>query len=353
MQIEKCVVTPVELSLKQPVRMSAYGEIESVTAVFVRIETRPRKTAWGCAIAHPDLTGESPADVVATCQECAKLVPDLHPTNIEYSLAALAPFVNESPCSACAFDMAFHDLLGLVADMPVHRLLGGYRDRIQTSVTIPIASVKESVESACGYADQGFRMLKIKGGLDADLDVQRVRAIQRVLPDIILRLDADGCYDIQSALNVSRALEGKLEMIEQPTSPDDQGALQQITRLSPIPILADQSVTGPESALKLASERVVDGLSVKVATSGGLRRASQVDAIARAAQIATMVGCVIEPALLIAAGLYFALSSPNVRYVDLDGHLELINDPTVPGFELVEGWLIASDVPGLGCTVEL
>ena len=54
-----------------------------------------------------------------------------------------------------------------------------------------------------------------------------------------------------------------------------------------------------------------------------------------------------------AAGLSFALSSPNVQYGDLDGFFDLVNDPTQPGFRLEEGWLVASDVPGLGCTVAL
>jgi L-alanine-DL-glutamate epimerase-like enolase superfamily enzyme len=66
-----------------------------------------------------------------------------------------------------------------------------------------------------------------------------------------------------------------------------------------------------------------------------------------------MVSCLIEPALLATAGLSFALSSPNVRYGDLDGHLDLIDDPSTPGFHLEDGWLIASDLPGLGCIVNL
>jgi L-alanine-DL-glutamate epimerase-like enolase superfamily enzyme len=78
-----------------------------------------------------------------------------------------------------------------------------------------------------------------------------------------------------------------------------------------------------------------------------------VDAIARAAGMATLVSCLIEPALMIAAGLSFALSSPNVRFCDLDGHLDLENDPSLPDFKLEDGWLVAGDVPGLGCSVNL
>jgi hypothetical protein len=77
------------------------------------------------------------------------------------------------------------------------------------------------------------------------------------------------------------------------------------------------------------------------------------DGVARAVGLVMMVSCLIEPALLTAAGLSMALSSPGVGYADLDGYLDLTNDPTIPGFRLEDGWLVATDVPGLGCTVEL
>ena len=353
MQIIKAEVIPVEIKLSQPVRFAGLPQIERITAIFVRLETRDGYNAWGCTVAHPHLTGESPEKVIRACRHCADKVPDLNPLNMEYSLAELAPVMGGSAAVSCAFDLAFYDLLGLAADMPLYRLLGGYRNRIQTSVTIPLASVPESVEMAAGRARQGFRILKVKGGVEPDEDVQRIRAIHRALPSMILRLDADGGYTVEQALEVARALKGELEMLEQPTPAGDLGALRQVTKNSPMPVLADQSLTGPGSALELASQRAVNGLSVKLATCGGLSCARQVDAIARAARIATMVGCTIEPALLIAAGLSLALSSPNVRYGDLDGHLDLLDDPSRPGFTLRDGWLTASEVPGLGYTVEL
>lgn len=353
MQITRAEVIPVQLRLKQAVHMALLPAIDQVTAIFIRIETREGRDAWGCAVAHPGLTGEEPEDVIHVCHKCADLVPDLHPTNVEFSLSQLAPLTTKTPSALCAFDLAFHDLLGLASGLPLYRLLGGYRNRIQTSATIPLASVQESVEWAEMRACDGFRMLKIKGGIDPDEDVRRIRAIHRALPEHVLRLDLDGAYTVQQALDVTRALEGRLEMIEQPVHSDDLEGLRQVTQHSTIPVIADQSITGPESAFEIAAQKAADGICVKLASCGGLRCARQMDAISQAARMSTMVSCVIEPALLIAAGLSFALSSPNVQFGDLDGHLDLVDDPTLSGFHLEEGWLIATDVPGLGCTVEL
>ncbi|RPJ50565.1 MAG: dipeptide epimerase, partial [Chloroflexi bacterium] len=166
-------------------------------------------------------------------------------------------------------------------------------------------------------------------------------------------LDADGGYTPQQALDVANVLGDILEMLEQPIPAGDLAALRQVKELSPVPILADQSVRGPSSALELAANHTVDGLSIKLATCGGLRCARQIDAIARAAHLDTMVSCFVEPALLISAGLSLALSSPNVRYGDLDGYLDLTNDPSEAGFSLEDGWLVAKDVPGLGYTVNI
>jgi L-alanine-DL-glutamate epimerase-like enolase superfamily enzyme len=143
-------------------------------------------------------------------------------------------------------------------------------------------------------------------------------------------------------------------MLEEPIAASlGIASLVEVTRHSPVPILADQSVRGAVAALEIAAQHAANGVSVKLSTCGGFRCARQVEAIARAAQLLTMVSCLNEPALLTAAGLAFALSSPGVRYGDLDGHFDLANDPSRPRFILEDGWFIASETPGLGCTVDL
>ncbi len=354
MQISHVRLVPVEMDLSPPYRAANLpGEVTRIGCLFVRIETRSGRAAWGCAVFDPARTGETIEQVTSVCQACADRALDLNPLNTEFALAELASLTEETPSARGAFDMAFHDLLGLEAGLPLYRLLGGYRSRIQTSITLSLNPIKETVEAARKRAAQGFRILKLKGGLDPEEDVRRVLAVRDALPNLTLRLDVDEGYTIQQALDVARRLDGMLEMLEQPTPAGNLQALREVTRRSPIPILADESLTGPASALELVSQRAAHGVSIKLATCGGLHCARQVDAIARAAGIATMVGCVNEPALLIAAGLGLALSSPNVRYGDLDGHFDLLEDPTVPGFRFQDGWLIASEMPGLGCTVDL
>lgn len=353
MQLTHAEVTPIELKLHSPIHMAHQPTIEIVTAIFVRLETRRGQSAWGVTVSHPALTGDTPAEALKTAHACAQRIPDLHPLNIEFTLATLAPICEMHPSVLCAFDLALHDLLALAADMPLYRLLGGYRDRIQTSITLPLAALDEMVDNARRRVAQGFRILKLKGGLNPVTDVECVRAVQRALPGIRLRLDADGGYDVRTALEVARSLEGKIEWLEQPTPAGDLQALREVTLRSPTPILADQSACGPASALQISAGRCANGLAVKLASCGGLAPARQVEAIARAGRLSILASCLVEPAMLTAAGLAFALSSPAVQFGDLDGFLHLADDPSLPGFTLHEGQLIASDVVGLGYSVNL
>lgn len=352
MQIIKTEVIPINLKLRHSVQMAGLPLITDATAIFIRLETRSGLSAWGCTVTDTFRTDETPDEALRMCRECAALVPDLNPLIIENALDELVRKLSPSVGVLCAFDLAFHDLLSLAADMPLYRLMGGYRNRIQTSVTIPVSPVDETVDTAQRRARQGFRILKVKGGMDPDEDVRRLQALHAALPNHTLRLDADGGYSVQQALDVARALKDVLEMLEQPAPAGDLNGLRQITELSPVRVLADQSLTDPISALHLASNRIADGLSIKLAACGGLRNARLIDSIARAAKMTTMVSCFIEPALLISAGLSIALSSPNVAYGDLDGYLDLIDDPSQAGFTLEDGWLVAREVPGLGYSMQ-
>ena len=113
--------------------------------------------------------------------------------------------------------------------------------------------------------------------------------------------------------------------------------------------MADESMRGPDDALRLVASRGTDMLNVKLMKVGGIGEAQRVAAIAGAAAMPVMVGCMDESALAIAAALQLALASPRVTLADLDGHLGLEDDPFAGAVLLRAGSLYPSARPGLGC----
>lgn len=85
-----------------------------------------------------------------------------------------------------------------------------------------------------------------------------------------------------------------------------------------VAVMVDESLVTPDGAVRLAAGPLVDFVNIKLAGVGGIKTARRIDTIAKDAGIGSMVGCMDEIALGIAARLHFALGRPNVRYADLD-----------------------------------
>lgn len=350
MKITRVEAEPVTMRLTEPYTI-AYETVETTTNVFLTIETDAGITGRGCAAPDAHVTGESADSVMKAVNEI--ILPSIKgsdPLRSARLLERLKTNLGPQPSALAAVDMALHDILGKKTGLPLWKLLGGFRDRIQTSITIGIMPEKESVERARHWVNEGFRCLKLKGGFDVDSDIGRVRSVRESVGDKIeIRFDANQGFTVEDALKfVNETKKAKIELIEQPTPVGQPDLLGRVTSGVSIPVMADESLMTLRDAFRLARKDLVDMVNIKLMKVGGIAEALQINAVARSARYEVMVGCMDESALGIAAGLHFALARPNVLYADLDGHIGLEGDPAAEAVILRNGTLYPNNKPGLG-----
>lgn len=350
MKIVRVECWSVELPLREPYTI-AYESVERVTNIFLRLVTNRRIAGHGCAAPDRAVTGETPESVTRCILEIVEpVLRGTDPLRRMRILEQLAEPLGEQPSARAAVDMALHDLLGRAAGIPLWKLLGGFRDRMRTSVTIGILGEEETLARAREWTARGFRALKLKGGRDVDSDIARVRRVREAVGEgIELRFDANQGYTVADSLRfVEETRAARLELLEQPTPGAQFADLEQVTQMVPLPVMADESLKTLRDAFRLARGELVDMVNIKLMKVGGIVEALRINSVARAAGLEVMLGCVDEAALAIAAGLSVALARPNVAYADLDGHLALVGDPSSDAVVLRDGILFPAAGPGLG-----
>ena len=350
MKITNVISSLHSLKLSEPYTV-AYESFDLCEIVFTEITTDQGATGRGCAAPDIHVTGESASAVLQSMNRITE--PSLRGRDVfEYGqiMEDLKQLLPDEPATRSMVDMALHDLIAQKAGVPLYKLLGGYRKSIPTSITIGIQPLESTLSMALRYTKQGFRILKIKGGLDVQDDIERINKVREVIGKrISIRFDANQGYSLQDSLNFIKGVrKADIELLEQPVKKNNIDFLRTLTHTTDMPVMADESLLSLNDAFLLSKDRSTDLINIKLMKTGGILEAMHINSVARAAGIGVMVGCMDESALGIAAGLHFALSRPNILYADLDGHLDILEDPFHGMLSIVEGNLIPPETSGLG-----
>lgn len=311
---------------------------------------------FGVGNASPsDVTHETRETIELFLDEAAKRVRGTSEDDLQSLHELLDSIAPGNTSAKAAIDMAIHDMLAKRDERPVYEWLGGRGDgRMMTDMTVGIEDIDETVRRAARSCGEGFRALKLKVGLDLEQDILRVAAVRDAVGSgVELRVDANQGYDVEQAVRFCEEMDTLgVALVEQPVDADDYAGLKAVRKRSRVPIMADECLRTIADAKRVAAEGAADIINIKLMKSGGMHPARAIDAIAKDAGMTTMIGCMGEIQLSIAAGLHFALSSDNVKYVDLDSHFSMIDDPS-SGLTFEDGLIGVSGLPGLGIRTDM
>ena len=355
---KKLKITDVEIflfdiPLTSPFRI-AIGEMTAANDLLVRVRTDQGVTGLGEACPFPPITGETQATNAAAAKAIRDMIIGKDPLAIDDLVRLIGPIVHSNPSAVAAFDMAFFDILGKVAGLPLFRLLGGTKSVFETDITTSIDTLEKMTAESKKYADMGYKTLKVKVGLDPDEDFARLEAIRSAVgPKMAIRIDANQGWTVPQAIYGLRKMAPlAIQFCEQPVLASDTAGLSAVRAQSPISIMADEALFGPADAVKLIRAGACDCFNIKVMKAGGLLNSIRIAHIADAANMRCMVGCMLETRLALTAAAHVVASQANIVYADLDGNSEHVEDPIVDGMTVKAGTLTLPEKPGLGCDVD-
>lgn len=187
---------------------------------------------------------------------------------------------------------------------------------VGVNATIPSLGPAAAAEAARQLVEAGFTTLKLKAGAERETEVlvDRVRAIRLAVgPDIRLRLDVNGAWDLVTAEDRLEALvRFAIEYVEQPLPAHEIEMLAELRRRVRIPVAADEAAESVRAVRELLAADAVDVIVVKPARVGGPAAVGEIAEMAAACGVPIVISTLFETGVGIAAALSMAAGLPEI-----------------------------------------
>ena len=299
----------------------ATGTMHYAQNLFIRVHTDEGYYGVGECSAFPMIAGETQATCFEMAKDFAAIWKNKSASAIGERMEELHLATAFNATAKSAFDMAIYDLASRSANKPLYEYLGGTKQKkLETDITVGIGDPLKMAEQALLFIKQGFRIIKVKLGKQPAEDIERIRSIRQHIPDeVVLRVDANQGWTFDAALQVLQAIgNSNVAFCEQPMRTYDDHRLPELRKLSPIPIMADESVFNHYDALRLIRNGACDYVNIKFAKSGGIAEALKINTVCEDHNIPCMMGGMLESRVALTAFAHFALACDNVVFNDMD-----------------------------------
>ena len=276
-------------------------------------------------------------------------------------------------------DIALWDIAGKAAKLPVYRLLGACRDRVEAYASGGFYQEGKSADDlageAEGYRARGFRGMKMKIGrnpstqthlrhlaanarmceVEPEADIERVAAVRGALgPQAKLMVDVNCAWSPSFAIEMGRALEPyKLYWIEEPVATDDIDGSARVADALATPIAGYETEIGLYGFRELITRGAVDIVQPDIAWTGGFSEGRRIAALAQAHHL-MVAPHAFGGAVLLAASLHFAAAIPNALMLEFDQNPNGLRDELLkePIRADADGMIGLPERPGLGVELD-
>ena len=362
LRIEKLTGQVLSLSLASPL-VTGRGTYDAREVLIVTCELTVRDdgretriTGFGEAAPLPGWSSEDLETCVETLQKInAPLQLEVRDPEVP-DLDALLSTLVDTPTLRAAVELSILDALSRHLQLPLRQLLSGpsgeFVNQIAVQTTIGSSDIETTCSAARAAVDAGAKAVKIKVGATSQAeDLTRIKALRESFPEVRLRLDANGAWSAEEALNfINKAAPLQIDLIEQPLPSGGEEALLALARESSIDIAADESCTSISKTRTLIDSGI-DALVLKPSTLGGLIPCRELIEYATSRGVRVIISNLMESAVGRRAAAQLAASMPQ-----LDGPHGLatgswFSTDTAPDNDQIRGGnLHLSDHPGLGFT---
>lgn len=351
MRIDKITLTHVRIPLVEPFRISN-GEVSEKDGIVVALQS---EGLTGYGESSPMAGNFYSADTPESCWK--QLVSDLVPALLGRTFISLdeaCDWIEAQPGSNFAkvgIETAFWDLEAQRRNMPLHRLLGGSRDHVESGLAVGLYdTVPQLLAAIERNLVEGYKRVKIKIAPGHDVDL--VEAVRKKFGEIPLMTDANAAYTIADKSIFERLDDFGLMMYEQPLGGPMLVECAELQRSVRTAICLDESletVKDLKEAARLGAFRIAN---IKIQRVGGFRNALRVYQLAKELGLSIWVGTMPELGIGQAQGA--ALSS--LEYcnypTDVESSARWFQDDIIePWLEVRDGLIAMPNRAGLGYAI--
>ncbi len=329
-------------------------------SVLVKITCEDGTVGWGQSVPIPTWSYETTESVLSTIERyLAPVMTGRNPFDIagNHTLMqkAIAPsFSTGMPIAKAGVDLALHDLVGKLSRRSLPELWGRTPlERITLSWTVNARTMQEAEALVAQGRAKGYRHFNLKVAPDVDFDVELCRYARKSAPSGFLWLDANGGYDLATALRVApRFADAGANVFEQPIAPNRLTGLRELKRQGALPVILDEGVVSSVELVEFIRLGLLDGVAMKPARTAGLWDARRQIEIVQQAGLMFLGSGLTDPDVALAASLQLYGSYQLKFPAALNGPQFLAESFLRTPFQVEDGALAVPRGHGLGVEVD-